>query len=269
MSTQVYSHLTYHQTVLYFQKFGTGNKVLLAFHGYGQNGAAFEEIGETLQAQYTVYSFDLFFHGKSIWPFGGKALEKKFWIEIVQDFLVSQSINRFSLAGYSMGGKFLLAILEALAPKIEMIFFVAPDGIRTSTWYSLATYPLFVRGIFKAMIRFPQPLFILMNLMLRLKIVEKGLLKFARLEMNSETKRRRVYYSWVVFRHLRFDLEAIADLINHYRIPTHMVLGKYDKIVTLENMEILLEKLKDYRLIMLDAGHNTLLEEFAMYLRNN
>ena len=242
---------------------------MLAFHGYGQNSHAFEKIGESIERQYTLYSFDLFFHGKSIWPFGSKPLEKKLWLEIVQNFLDSEGIDKFSIAGYSMGGKFLLAILETLAPKIEAIFFIAPDGIKTNPWYSLATYPIFLRGIFKVMVRFPKPLFGLMHLMLRLKIVEKGLIKFARLKMNSEVKRRRVYYSWVVFRYLSFDMEIISGLINSHQIPVKMILGKFDKIITLENMLTLLEKLKDYELIMLETGHNQLLDEFAMYLQKN
>ena len=87
--------------------------------------------------------------------------------------------------------------------------------------------------------------------------------------MNSEAKRRRVYNSWVVFRHLSFDMETIAMLINDHGIPLKMVLGKFDKIITLENMQILLEKLKDYKLIVLEAGHNQLLDEFALHLQKN
>ena len=59
---------------------------MLAFHGYGENSGVFKKIGEVLTEQYTIYSFDLFFHGKSKWPFGSKALEKKFWLEIIENF---------------------------------------------------------------------------------------------------------------------------------------------------------------------------------------
>ena len=269
MSETAYSHLSYHQTVLYFQKFGSGNKVLLAFHGYGQNSKAFEKIAETIGTKYTLYSFDLFFHGKSTWPFGSKPLRKTFWTEIIQNFLSSNGVSKFSLAGYSMGGKFVLATLEAFAPKIEEVFLIAPDGIKTNPWYSLATYPVFLRGVFKVMIRFPKPLFTLMDAMLYLRVLERGLIKFARRKMNTEIKRRRVYYSWVVFRHLTFDMEKIAGLINLHDIRVNMVLGKFDKIITGENMQVLVEKLNDCKLIMLETGHNLLMDEFAMHLQKN
>ena len=159
-------------------------------------------------------------------------------------FLDRENIDKFSIAGYSLGSKFLLAILEGKASKIEKIFLIAPDGITTNTWYNLATYPVFLRGIFKLMVRFPKPLFSFMKLMLKLKIVERGVIKFARSEMNSLKKRKRVYYSWVVFRHLSFDMEIVARLINDHQISTTMILGKYDKIMTVENMQKLLKKIK-------------------------
>ena len=269
MSRKAYSHSIYHQTVLYFQKFGTGDKVLLAFHGYGQNSSAFEKIGASVRTKYTIYSFNLFFHGKSVWPYGTKPLSKTYWVEVIENFLREEAIKTFSVAGYSMGGKFLLAILEAMAPKIEQIFFIAPDGIRTNPWYNLATYPIIFRRLFKVMVRYPQPLFGLMKLLLNLRVLEKGLIKFARNKMDSEIKRKRVYNSWVVFRHLSFNMENIADLINHHDIPVKMILGRYDKIITLDNMQDLLEKLNDYELIMLETGHNLLLDEFASYLQKN
>ncbi|MDN5211478.1 alpha/beta hydrolase [Fulvivirgaceae bacterium BMA12] len=267
MSGQHYSYITYHQTELYFQKFGTGKKVLLAFHGYGENSDTFKKIGEVLGEQYTIYSFDLFFHGKSKWPFGSKVLKKEFWLALIRHFLDSENIDRFSMAGYSMGSKFLLTILEAHATRIDDIFFIAPDGIATNTWYRLATYPMFLRRVFKLTVRFPKPLFAFMQLMLKLKIVDKGVIKFAKSEMNSPVKRKRVYDSWIVFRHLSFDMAVIAGLINRHQIPIKMILGKYDKIMTPEGMQALLNKVTDHELIVLETSHNRLPDAFAKYLQ--
>ena len=52
-------------------------------------------------------------------------------------------VQNFSLAGFSLGGKFALATLEAFPEKTKGIILLAPDGIKTSFWYSLATYPAF------------------------------------------------------------------------------------------------------------------------------
>ena len=45
------------------RKFGKGDDVLLAFHGYGQDSSWFEHLEELLGDKYTILAFDLAFHG--------------------------------------------------------------------------------------------------------------------------------------------------------------------------------------------------------------
>ncbi len=44
-----------------------------------------------------------------------------------------------------------------------------------------------------------------------------------------------------------------------------MFLGVHDRIITKKNMELLLNKLHTHELIMLETGHNHLLDEVAIY----
>ncbi|MEQ1587782.1 MAG: alpha/beta hydrolase, partial [Cyclobacteriaceae bacterium] len=89
-----------------------------------------------------------------------------------------------------------------------------------------------------------------------LRVVDNGLLRFAESQMDTKEKRARVYYSWVVFRHLKFDMKTIAGLIQTHSIRLTLIVGKHDKIITTENMQRLLRYLKDYQLEILDTGHN-------------
>jgi pimeloyl-ACP methyl ester carboxylesterase len=91
--------------------------------------------------------------------------------------------------------------------------------------------------------------------------MDRGLIKFAELQMNTEEKRKRVYYSWVVFRHLTFDLISIAKLINDHSIALTVVVGKYDKVIRPENMNKLLRHIPRHRLIVLEVGHNNLISD--------
>ena len=51
---------------LHYHKLGSGPHVLLAFHGIGQEGiSCFGTFEKHLGSYYTIYAFDLFFHGKS------------------------------------------------------------------------------------------------------------------------------------------------------------------------------------------------------------
>jgi pimeloyl-ACP methyl ester carboxylesterase len=155
-----------------------------------------------------------------------------------------------------MGGKFALATLELFPKQVEHIFLLAPDGIKTSFWYSLATYPLLLREFFKSMILKPGRLHVITSGLHRLRIVDNGLLRFAESQMDTQEKRERVYYSWVVFRHLNFDMKHIAGLIMSHAIKLTMVVGKHDKIITTQNMQQLLRHLHDYQLEILDTGHS-------------
>ena len=52
---------------LTYKKVGVGKKCILAFHGFGLDKDCFDIFfNEDFLNDYTVYSFDLFFHGDSI-----------------------------------------------------------------------------------------------------------------------------------------------------------------------------------------------------------
>ena len=248
--------LVYKNSILSYQKTGHGEKVLLLFHGFGQHHRAFAALTETLAPHYTLYAFDLFFHGNSQWNEGELQLEKEMWKEIMVNFLNEHKIKKFSVLGFSLGGKFALTTLELFPKRIEQIFLLAPDGIKTNFWYSLATYPLLLRKFFKSMILKPGRLHAITSILHGLHVVDNSLLRFAESQMDTQEKRERVYYSWVVFRHMHVDLKNIADLIKCHPIKLTMMVGKHDKIITTQNMQRLLRHLHDYRLEILDTGHN-------------
>lgn len=254
---------------LYFSKTGTGDRVLLAFHGFGQSSEVFTALSSSLSDSYTTYQFDIFFHGNSEWGSGEQPLEKEFWNRLMKKFLNEQSISTFSLLGFSMGGKFVLATLEAFPDCVKEVFLLAPDGIKTSMWYSLATYPVALRNLFKSMIKKSNRFHAIANSAFRIGLIDQGILRFVESQMNTEEKRKRVYYAWVVFRHLKFNMASIARIINENNIRLVMILGKFDKVITEKNMRNLLHKVKDYQLETLEAGHNAVVGASIPILSKN
>jgi len=261
-----FDHIKFGENILYYSIKGRGKIPLLAFHGFGQYKEVYDPFSNLLGDKYTVYAFDIYFHGKSEWKERNQALEKQDWEEILKSFLVKHKIEEFAIVGYSMGGKFALASLELFPRKVIEFVLIAPDGIKTSFWYSLATYPNSFRRFFRAMIVKPKYFYQILTFTKKMGLVDKSLLKFANTQMNTREKRRRVYLTWVVFRHLKFDLKLIAFLINQNKIPMLMFTGKYDKIITAENMMDLLKHVKEYEHVILEAGHNTLIADTAKHL---
>ncbi|MFA0962955.1 alpha/beta fold hydrolase [Roseivirga sp. BDSF3-8] len=252
---------------LHYDVMGSGPHVLLAFHGFGQGYHYFQPFAQAVSEQYTIYSFDLFYHGGSFWHDGDTPLTPAFWKELLTHFLRQNNIDRFGVTGFSLGGKFVLATLSSFPHRINEVLFIAPDGIKTSFWYSLATYPGWFRDMFRSLIVNPGPYYKLVKAMRKLNLIDKGVLRFASHQMDTRRKRRQVYYAWMVFRELQFDTRRIAALINKHNIRVRMFLGRYDKIITEKNMQRLLKHLKQYDLHILEAGHNTLIADVAEFLK--
>jgi pimeloyl-ACP methyl ester carboxylesterase len=250
---------------LHYSIAGFGSMPLVIFHGFGQSHQVFEEWAKSLEHDYRLFAFDLYFHGESQWP-SRLPLEKSDWRTIVGKFLQQEKIERFAVLGYSLGGKFALATLEAFPEKVSNLFLLAPDGVKTSFWYSLATFPFAFRHLFKSMVLHPGRFYATVKVLRFLHLANNGMLRFAESQMDTEAKRRRVYFSWVYFRHLKFSMRKIADLVNRFQIPVTVIAGKYDKVIPARNMEPLLKHLVQKQFIILDAGHNDLIKNSARFI---
>ncbi len=253
---------------LHYHVYAGGPKILIAFHGFGQSNGDFEPLITPLLKEYTIYSVDLFFHGKSHWIKRDIPLSKEVWHEIIQKLLTKHRIQEFSLMGFSLGGKFVFATLEKYAQHVDKLILLAPDGINTNLWYNLATYPVVFRKYFQSMIVKPHRFYNILNTFRKMRLADKGITKFAASQMNTSQKRYRVYYSWVVFKDLSFDLDYLAMLANEFKVYTHLWLGKYDKIITAQALEPFTQKLKYKKTEMLGCGHNDLISMTAQKLSN-
>lgn len=251
--------ITLPNSSLTFYQSGKGKKSLLLFHGFGQDHRAFDRWVVALQEEYTCYAFDLYFHGSSTWH-SRDAIEKQDWQKIMHQFLQQEGITQFALVGFSMGGKFALATFELFHHQISDLILLAPDGIKTSFWYGLATYPIAIRALFKSMILHPNRLYRLTKVLRKLRMVDAGLLRFAESQMNTEEKRRRVYYSWVYFRHFTFDHSELAELINKTKINFRLITGTHDKVVATKDMMGFLQKINNKQLLEVHSGHHDLID---------
>lgn len=254
---------------LHYQRFGQGERVILAFHGYGQDSSHFSTMAEALRPTCSLFAFDLFFHGKSKLPKSKTPLQKGFLAELIRNFLLEKNIGRFSVMAFSMGGKFALSLIEAFPGQIDQVLLVAPDGIKTNFWYSMATYPGWMQGLFKRTVLRPAPFFRFVNFLDRHKIVDKGLLRFANWHMESTPKRLRIYRSWMGFSTLNFDIRKIVRLLNENRIDMYLFLGEYDQVIPQRSLQVFIRALETGRVILLKTGHTYLLYEVASYLRQH
>ncbi len=260
--------LKFENSVLHYRIYGKGDKTVLAFHGYGQDGTSLKVLADAM-AGYRFYAFDLFFHGNSrVWGESGQRLvtvEK--WSRIVKQFLKEEHIEDFELLGFSMGGKFVFATLNAFPGRIEKIMLIAPDGVKTMRWYSFATGSSVMRAIFRRVVVEPRPFFSVLHLSRKLGLAHPRMIKFAEREMEAVSKRKRVYNSWAYFRSLKVDVSRIIRLINTGNIPVHFYFGKYDKVINIHHVSSLLNALNDKEVHILNSGHSNLIQAVAGFMK--
>ncbi len=251
---------------LHYRVIGRGPRALIAFHGYGQSSAYYEPMARALGEDYTIYAFDLFFHGSSHLDKHSMPLQKELLQEMVEHFLRKQQLERFSLMGFSMGGKFALTLVERMPERIEELFLIAPDGIKTSFWYNIATYPGWLQQLFKRTVVKPEMFFGLLRMLDKYNMVHKSLLRFAHYQMDSTTKRLRVYRSWIGFRELNFDIRQIVRVLNKHEVEVTMFLGEFDQIISPKRVGVFVDALEKGELVILKAGHSYLLQDVAELL---
>ena len=259
---------------LHFHKLGHGPNILLAFHGIGQDGiSCFQPFANHLENHYTVYAFDLYFHGKSIeestTDFSkNEIITKEIWAEAIREFLRKESISRFDLAGFSMGGRFALATLDSFADQIDKAFLIAPDGVSEHPLYTLASRFAPMRSLFRWCMKNPETFFKAANIFQKAGLVHSSLYRFTQHVLNTPEKRQSVYNAWVSFRKLHFDIPDLYQKIKSNDVGLHLFIGKYDKLLKANDVKKLADLLPADKYVVLQSGHSQLVEKVAVFLKN-
>ncbi|WP_139924475.1 alpha/beta fold hydrolase [Hymenobacter sp. DG01] len=257
------------KTQLHFQKYGTGPRVVLAFHGYGQGEGHWRSLITVLDPEVTVYAFDLFYHGRSRLSRTDAPLSKKRLAELLGEFLANQGVTRFSLLAFSMGAKFALTAAEHFPEAVEQVWLIAPDGLQRQFWYALATYPPWMRGVLGRAVLRPQRLLRFLDALHQRRLLDANLIRFAQWQLDSREKRLRVYRSWVGFRNLTFEVKKLAATLNRRPTPVTLFLGRHDRVIPHAGLQQFIGSLHQAHTVMLEAGHAGLIYEVAAYLRRN
>ncbi|MBO3271548.1 alpha/beta fold hydrolase [Hymenobacter defluvii] len=258
------------KTTLHFQRYGSGPRVVLAFHGYGQGHGHWRSLVSVLGEQrVSVYAFDLFYHGQSRLSRTDAPLTKQRLGELLADFLREQQIDTFGLLAFSMGAKFALTAAERFPEKVEQLWLLAPDGLQRQFWYSLATTPPFMRNLLGRTVLRPQRLLGFIDSLRQRRLVDAGLVRFAEWQLDSREKRLRIYRSWVGFRKLTFSLKALARLLNKRPTPVTFFLGRHDQVIPHAGLQQFIATLTNARTVLLDTGHAGLIYEVAAYVHRH
>lgn len=252
--------------------YGTGKKILLAFHGFNNHAEDFKVLDNFFGNDYTIVAVNLFFHGDS--HANNPLVEKGFSVDdlrILFDEIASLfPAEKYTLIGYSLGGRIVLKLLEIYPEKLEKIILLAPDGIRINIVYRLLTQTSLGRILLKRVIDNPSIFFVLAGIFRKSGLVGEKRYHFTLENFDSKTKRRKVYLVWMTLRKIISKKSGVKNIIRKHNIPMHLFFGKHDRIIP-PSIGIKFQKgMEEYiSLTVLESGHHLLKENVVTEIASN
>ena len=254
-----------------YQKFGKGNRVLIAFHGFSKNSDDFLLYAQLLENNYTVYAVDLFYHGKT--KIDGRKMKSFDKIQLksfFENFISHLDIDRFSVMGYSMGGRIALFMAEQFAPKMNELYLLAPDGLTTNFWNWMVTNTNTGKALYGFTIKNPAWVGQMANLGMFLKILPPKYKQFIQLNFGTAGMRLRIYRVWKLYQKIVFDKKHLAKIIQNNHIKLKLIVGHKDPVVSPVVCKSFCKSVgKNAMYLEVNAGHDLFKPHVIEYLKNN
>lgn len=259
--------LRYNNSTIGYYRFGSGPKLAICFHGYGEEAAVFGFLGKHAGNQYTFISINLPFHGKTEWKeglfFSHKDLQQILEQVLHKENYQLQTLNaKLVLVGFSLGGRIVLSLFQTIPEKIEKIILLAPDGLKVNFWYWLATQTWLGNNFFAFTMKKPEWFFGLLKLMNKLKLVNASIYKFVNYYIGNLEVRRLLYSRWTTLRKLKPNLTRIKKYIRENKTPVRLIYGKHDRIMLSSVGEKFKKGIEEQcTLSVIHSGHQVLHEK--------
>lgn len=243
---------------LVYSKTGSGPTPLLAFHGFGQDKSIFHPWGHQLAKTYTIYSFDLFYHGESNRADG--KLTKSEWKEFIDQFLEEEGLDSFAVLGYSLGGRFAITTALQLPERTKDLILIGPDGVFLTIWFKLATSPM-LKWLFKYVMLHPNRLDQLMALNKSIKIIDKYTADFVKKEMGNVKNRKKVYAAWNHFKPLGYSRKQLIKAFSTHSFTRRIILGKKDRIIKAKDILPIINEMRHFKVDIVPFKHHQLVNK--------
>ncbi len=256
--------LPYKDSKVELLQFGTGKELLILIHGFGDSAKLFKPFIPAFETQYTAYAISLPYHGATEWK--PDFFDKQDLINIINTLCKKEGKDRFTLLGYSLGGKISLSLVEPFADRLNQLLLFGPDGIKTHKLYDVTNLPLSLVFTIKLVMRMPWLFFSIARLMHKRGVLSKFLYDFTLNHFSTKQQRRRFF---CISRSVYFfvsNLKRVKSILNEYQIPVSLFYGKRDEVIILEGAFEFKEGLNDCKLYQLEKGHLMVDEEVCSFL---
>jgi pimeloyl-ACP methyl ester carboxylesterase len=257
----------------HYHEYGTGNKPLLAFHGYGMTGKQFHVLERSILSEYRVYGFDHFFHGESKLEGWTEqqitaGMAKSMVAHYVKEWFKQHGEQRITVMGYSIGANMALILVEEFADLIDEVILMAPDGLSVYKGFNFLTHNNLGKYLFGRMTKSKWIAPSLLKNLNKLKVIDDSLFNIAYNEIDTPQKRLDVYYTLNLIKQLRPDADRVTRLINQYHIKCRLIFGRDDNLFPKAAAMPFIAKLENADVHELPMGHWLVTAALDEYLLN-
>jgi pimeloyl-ACP methyl ester carboxylesterase len=223
--------LLYKKSAIHYSRFGTGSRLALCFHGYGETEKVFHFLEKEAGSDFTFLALDLPFHGQTVWN-EGLLFTPADLQEIVSAIIKEANTSgAITLLGYSLGGRIALQLYQSSPGNIDRLVLLAPDGLSLNPWYWFATQTWLGNRFFKVTMHKPGWFFGLLKLGKKLGLVNSSVFKFVQHAIGDAAIRELLYERWTALRKIRPWLPHIKKRLQQQHTIVRLVYGKHDRII--------------------------------------
>lgn len=221
--------ISYKQSSIHCFRWGEAKDILLCLHGFGETAESFTSLARQLEHRYTIIAIDMPLHGKTIWKEGMTCTPEDI-IGII-DHIPGVKHQRFSLAGYSMGGRVALSVYGQITKRIQQLILLAPDGIKINFWYWLATQTFYGNRLFRYFMKQPGIFLSATRLLKKSGLINLGVYNYVHQYLNVAENREQLYTIWTTYRKCKPPVNTIRKQIKMNNTSVLLIYGKYDRII--------------------------------------
>ncbi|MDC0231192.1 alpha/beta hydrolase [Aureispira] len=246
--------INYQQHQIHYHQYGNGRSLMLAFHGFADNGDMFEKVAKVFDQKYTVISFDLPFHGQTLWE--GDIYKPEDILAIVLQLMKDMSVDSCSLMCHSMGGRIVWGLLPLMAKHIDQLYFFAPAGFQYAFTASRAFCPLWFRKRARNKYEESEGILWYFEITHKFKLMNRATYLVFKQQLDLPRRRARLLKTWVSMYY--FPMLAGKQhrtLINNNNISCFFFYGKKDRITPAKYSYKFVQQLKISELTLFKGNH--------------
>ena len=171
--------------------------------------------------------------------------------------------DRLELMGFSFGGRMVQALLPDLMPKLDRLYLISPDGVKTTGMSAAVRTPMFVRHFMKKATRNPGWFLTIIELGVKTRIVHRLILHFLSHNLTRPDRHVRTFGLWLSLNHFYIRRRKIKRILLESKLPVILFYGEKDPMIKLKTVEKMAEGLPNVRHFKLPGGHRLVGEELA------